>query len=99
MDREEFIELVYRVSDHVYNESNYDEESIKLLDKDVKDLFQMASNVKFFALLKTLLSIDEAGDKYHISDNFDLNDDQDGYGEAMAKYLDDNCAKEYLQRI
>ena len=56
----------------------------------------MASNVKFFALLKTLLSIDEAGDKYHISDNFDLNDDQDGYGEAMAKYLDDNCAKEYL---
>jgi hypothetical protein len=35
----------------------------------------MPMNVKFFSLLKTLLRIDEAGDKYQILENLDVNDD------------------------
>jgi hypothetical protein len=34
-----------------------------------------------------------------VIENIDSRDDLDKYGEGMAKYLSDNCAKEFLSRI
>ena len=62
-------------------------------------MFEQPANIKFMNLLKQVLSIDEGANKFLLIENVDSHDDQDKYGEGMAKYLSDNCGKEYLSRI
>jgi hypothetical protein len=52
LDCREFLELVYRVADHVYDQSNYQEEDLKNLNYDIKNMFDQSSYNKFLNLLK-----------------------------------------------
>jgi hypothetical protein len=52
LDRGEFLELIYRVADHIYDQFNYSEEELKNLENDVKNMFEQPANIKFMNLLK-----------------------------------------------
>ena len=62
-------------------------------------MFEQTSFNKFLYLLKQILSIDEGANKFQILENVESREDSDKYGEGMAKYLSENCAKEFLSRI
>ena len=62
-------------------------------------MFEQPVAVKFVNLLKQILSIDDGASKFLLIENVDSHEELDKYGEGMAKYLSENCSKEYLSRI